>query len=351
MHEIIDKFDKLIVFFIVYTIIFFVFFSTLNYTLPFVLALLFALILRKPTEFLIRKLKVNSSLASLISTITLFTIITILLSWGVTILMQEAIQLGKNTQLYISKNSTTIYDSLDNFKQYYTNLDPNIISTLEKNFSSYITKLSNITVQVTGKIVSTLISFLAAIPYILMVVLFTLLTTYFFTKDMTSCKNKLLNILSDHKTNKISYVFSETKRMLGNYLLSYLLIIGLTFLETLIVFLVFKVKYAVMLSIICAVADILPILGIGAIYIPLAIIYFFFIKNYIAAFGIIISYVLVSVIRQIIEPKIVSSSLGIHPVAVLAALFIGLKANGLSGIVFCIFLVVFYNIFKKVDIL
>jgi sporulation integral membrane protein YtvI len=351
MHEIMDKFDKLILFFIVYTIIFFVFFSTLNYTLPFVLALVFALILRKPTEFLIRKLKVNSSLASLISTITLFTIITILLSWGVTILMQEAIQLGKNTQLYISKNSTTIYDSLDNFKKYYANLDPNIISTLEKNFSSYITKLSNITVQVTGRIVSTLISLLAAIPYILMVVLFTLLTTYFFTKDMTSCKNKLLNILSDHKTNKISYVFSETKRMLGNYLLSYLLIICLTFLETLIVFLVFKVKYAVMLSIICAVADILPILGIGAIYIPLAIIYFFFIKNYIAAFGIVISYVLVSVIRQIVEPKIVSSSLGIHPVAVLAALFIGLKANGLSGIVFCIFLVVFYNIFKKVDIL
>ncbi len=114
---------------------------------------------------------------------------------------------------------------------------------------------------------------------------------------------------------------------------------------------VFKVKYAVILSIICAIADLLPILGIGTIYIPLAIIYFFFIKNYIAAFGIIISYVLVSIIRQIIEPKIVSSSLGIHPVAVLAALFIGLKANGLSGIVFCIFLVVFYNIFKKVDIL
>lgn len=350
MDEIIDKFDKVILFFIVYAILFFVFFSTLNYTLPFVLALIFALILRKPTEFLIKKLKINSSLASLISTIIFFAVITILISWGITILMQEAIQLGKSAQLYVSKNSTTIHDSLDNLKKYYDNLDPNIISTLEKNFSSYITKLSNITVQVTGKVVSILLSFLTAIPYILMVVLFTLLTTYFFTKDMTSSKNKLLGILP-HKTNKMSYVFSETKRMLGNYLLSYLLIIGVTFLETLIVFLVFKVKYAVILSIICAIADILPILGIGAIYIPLAIIYFFFIKNYIAAFGIVISYVLVSIVRQIIEPKIVSSSLGIHPVAVLAALFIGLKANGLSGIVFCMFLVVFYNIFKKVDIL
>lgn len=350
MDEILDKLDKLILFFTTYTMVFFVFFSTLNYTLPFVLALIFALILRKPTNFLIRKLKVNSSLASLISTIIFFAVITILISWGITILMQETIQLGKNTQVYISKNSTTISDSLNHFKEYYNNLDPNIISTLEKNFSSYVTKLSNITVQVTGKIVSTLISLLAAIPNILMVVLFTLLTTYFFTKDMTSSKNKLINIIPN-KANKMSYVFSETKRMLGNYLLSYLLIIGITFLETLIVFLVFKVKYAVILSIICAIADLLPILGIGTIYIPLAIIYFFFIKNYIAAFGIIISYVLVSIIRQIIEPKIVSSSLGIHPVAVLAALFIGLKANGLSGIVFCIFLVVFYNIFKKVDIL
>lgn len=350
MDELINKLDKLILFFIIYTMVFFIFFSTLNYTLPFVLALVFALILRKPTNFLIRKLKVNSSLASLISTLIFFTVITILISWGITILMQEAIQLGKNTQLYISKNSTTISDSLNNFKEYYNTLDPNIISTLEKNFSSYITKLSNITVQVTGKVVSTLIGILTAIPYILMVVLFTLLTTYFFTKDMTSSKDKLLNILP-HKTNKMLYILSETKHMLGNYLLSYLLIIGVTFLETLIVFLVFKVKYAVILSIICAIADLLPILGIGSIYIPLAIIYFFFIKNYIAAFGIIVSYVLVSVVRQIIEPKIVSSSLGIHPVAVLAALFIGLKAGGLSGIVFCIFLVVFYNIFKKVDIL
>jgi sporulation integral membrane protein YtvI len=351
MREMAEKFDKLFLFFVLYSLVFFIFFSTLNYTLPFVLALIFALMLRRPTEFLIKKFKFKSSSASLISTFVFFTIIIIIFSCGITVLTQEAIQLGKNTQLYLSKNPINIYPALDTLKRYYANLDPNIVNTLEKNFSSYITKLSNITVQITGKIVSTLISLLASIPYILMVVLFTLLTTYFFTRDITSSKNKLLNILPDHETHKISHIFSETKRMLGNYLLSYLLIIGITFLETLVVFLVFKVKYAGILSIICAAADLLPILGIGTIYIPLAIIYFFLLKNYITAFGIIISYILISIIRQIIEPKIVSSSLGIHPVAVLAALFIGLKANGISGIVFCMFLVVFYNIFRKVDIL
>ena len=351
MNEITEKLDRLFLFLVLYSFTFFIFFSTLNYTLPFVLALIFAVILKKPTEFLIKKFEIKSSSASLISTIIFFTIIIILFSCGITVLTQETIQLGKSTQSYLSKNSINIYPSLDTLKRYYANLDPNIINTIEKNFSSYITKLSNITVQITGKVVSSLINFLASIPYIVMVVLFTLLTTYFFTRDMTSSKNKLLNILSYHETDKISHIFSETKRMLGNYLLSYLLIIGITFLETLIVFLVFKVKYAGLLSVICAGADLLPILGIGTIYIPLAMIYFFFMKNYITAFGIIISYVLISIIRQIIEPKIVSSSLGIHPVAVLAALFIGLKADGISGIVFCMFLVVFYNIFRKVDIL
>lgn len=351
MHYFIDKIDKLLLFFIIYTIIFFVFFSTLNYTLPFVLALLCALLLKKPTQILCRKFKMKSSIASLITTFVFFTIIVLILALGITTLTEEAIHLGKNTQIYVSKNSDNIYIYFDNFKNYYTNLDPNIVNAIEKNFSTSITRLSNITVQLTGKIVATLIGILTAIPYILMVILFTLLTTYFFTKDMTSSKNKFLDIIPGNETNKLSFIYSETKRMLGNYLLSYLLIIGITFIETLIVFSIFKVKYAVILSVICAIADILPILGIGAIYIPLAIIYFFFIKSYVTAFGIIISYILVSIIRQIIEPKIVSSSLGIHPVAALAALFIGLKANGLSGIFFCMFLVVFYNILKKVDIL
>ncbi len=351
MDDLINKIDKIILFLIIYTIVFFIFFGTINYTLPFVLALLCALILKKPTKYIIQKFNLRTSSASLITTIIFFTIIILFLSFAIAILTGEAIQLGKNTQLYISKNSSNIYESFEKLQKYYQNLDPYIINAVEKNFANSITKISNMTVSVTGKIVSLLISVLASIPYIIMVVLFTLLTTYFFTKDIASAPKRILNILPESKANKVWYVYLETKRMLGNYLWSYMLIIGVTFIETIIVFLVFKVKYAIILSFICAIVDILPIFGIGIIYIPLAIIYSFLFQNYITAFGIIASYVLISIIRQIIEPKIVSSSLGINPVAVLAALFIGLKANGVSGMFFCIFLVVFYNIFKKVNII
>ncbi|WP_209703242.1 sporulation integral membrane protein YtvI [Clostridium algifaecis] len=351
MDELINKFNKLILFFIIYSALFITFFSTLNYTLPFVLALIFALILKKPTTYIYKKFKISPSIASLFTTIIFFVIILLIISFGIVNIAQEAVQLGKNTQLYISQNSDNILNSFERLQKYYNNLDPYIINALDKNFTSFITKTSNIAVLISGKIVSYVINFAATIPYIIMVILFTLLSTYFFTKNMINLKNKILEIIPFNKTDKFLSIYIESKKMLGNYLLSYLIIISITFVETFAVFLIFKIKYALILSIVSAIADILPILGIGTIYIPLSLIYLFIFKNYITASGLIISYIIVSIIRQIIEPKLVSSSLGIQPVAVLASLFIGLKVNGLIGVLFCMFLIVFYNILKKVDIL
>ncbi len=346
-----NKIDRIVLFFVLYTLIFLIFFNTIDYTLPFVLALICALILKKPTLLIIRKLKINNGIASLITTTIFFAVILIILSFGIVAITQEAIQLGKNVQSYISSNYNNLYDSIYKLQKYYNNLDPYIINTFEKNFTGFIDKASNLAVSFSGKLVSYLVNLITTIPYVLMVILFTLLTTYFFTKDMTSSNMNISRLLPDSKTVKLYKIYNESKKMIGNYLLSYMIIISITFIETLIVFLIFKIKYALILSIVCAIADILPIIGIGIIYIPLALIYLITTNNYVVCFGLIISYLIVSIIRQIIEPKIVSSSLGIHPVAVLASLFIGLKVNGLLGVIFCIFLVIFYNIFKKLDML
>lgn len=350
MDELVQKADKLFLFFLAYTIIFEVFFRTLNYTLPFVLALICAAILKRPTQYLMKRFRMKNSTASLITTILFFTIILSLMSWGLTVLTQEVFLLGKNAQAYISGNFPDLNLIFNKIQKYYRNLDPAISNSIKNNISSMFSKASSLTVSATGIIMKGILSFITSIPYIIMVILFTLLTTYFFTRDMSQHDNILGKLLVKEKSEKVTYIFSETKRMLINYMLSYMLIIGITFIETIIVFELFRIRYAILLSIICAVFDILPILGIGTIYIPLAIIYFLM-KNYLVAFGLIISYAVVSIVRQLIEPKIVSSSLGIHPVAVLAALFIGLKANGISGMFFCIFLVVFYNVFKKVNVL
>ena len=350
MENILIKFDKLSIFFVLYTIIFVIFFGTIGYTLPFVFALILALFLKIPTRYLMRKFKIKNTIASLFTTTIFFTIIIVLLSLIITTITSESIQLGKTIQSYFALNKDDIVSFFSNLQNYYKNLDPTIISNIEANITSYITKTLNIGMAASTKIFSQTLDFVSTIPYVLMVLLFTLLATYFFTKDLSSTNRKKLNLIAPKSEDRIRYIFDESKKMLKNYLLSYLLIITITFLETLVVFFIFKIKYALTLSLLCGLLDLLPIFGIGTIYLPLIIIYYIS-NNYIVALGLFISYVLITIIRQIIEPKIVSSSLGIHPVAVLASIFIGLKANGILGMLFCMFLLVFYNILRKVKVL
>lgn len=350
LEKILDKLDRIVIFVIIYSILFITFFNTLKYTLPFVLALIFAFILQKPTNFLIKRFNLKSSIASLITTSVFSAIIILFLIWGINTITNEIILLTKNIQMYLSQNTSRITYSISDLQKYYKNLDPAIISTINTNVSNFSTKTLSTTLNISGKIMSIILVSISYIPYIAMVIIFTLISTYFFTKDFSSAKNKFIEIIPPNKTERILYVIESIKKMLGNYLLSYVIIIGITFIETIIAYLVLGVNYAILLSIITAICDILPIIGIGVIYLPLAVIYLFS-GNYFTAFGLIIAYTLIAVIRQIIEPKIVSSTLGIHPVAALAALFIGLEVNGVSGIFFLMFLILFYNILKSVDAL
>lgn len=350
MDEILQKLDKYVLYFLIYTLVFVLFFNTLSYTLPFVLAFIFAYFLQKPTKFLINKFKLKNSIASLITTLLFFALIIFLLSMGIATITSEVIALAKNTQVYILKNSGNIYKFFNDLQNNFNDLDPSIIKAVQDYFLNSLSKIGSVTFNLTGKVISYIITFVTTIPYVVMVILFTLLATYFFTKDLSSVKNKFFSSFSKNRSLRLSFIFSESRKMLINYIFSYALILFITFSESLIGFLFFKVKYAVLLSLVAAFVDILPVLGIGATYFPLAL-YYYFSHNYFTAVGILIMYLIVFLVRQIIEPRIVSSSLGVHPVAILAAIFIGLKANGFAGMFYCVFLVVFFIIFKKVDVL
>ena len=354
MELLFQKLNRLSIFFLIYSIIFFIFFNTLSYTLPFVLAIIFALLLKRPTLFLIKKFKFSYSLSSLIVTFIFFTVILLILTFSITTLSSEVYQLTKILSDYFSSNKQIPYtyfdDLISKIQKYYANLDPYIINSIQDSFKTAMLKLANLTANAGVKVINFIIAFASSIPYLLMVIVFTLIATYFFTKDFSSYGSSFLENYVPEKTEKILYIYTETKKMLLGYLVSYLIIIFITFMVTLIGFTILGVKYTLVLSLVCAIFDFLPILGVATIYLPLSIIYLVG-GYYFTGFGLIILYALVFIVRQIVEPKIVSSSLGIHPVSALAAIFIGLKANGLSGMFFCMFLIVFYNIFKKVNVL
>lgn len=352
MEKTLEKMDKVFFFFIIYTLVFFIFFKTLAYTLPFVLAFLFAFFLRRPTRFLMRKFKLSASLSSLITSVVFYTVLFLTLTLLIVSIISEISTFIQKITLYVNSQNISLEDTFAQLQKYYSNLHPSITAAIEKNLSNITTKIGTIVTGLLNWVISFITSLATSIPYLAMLFIFTLTSTYFFTKDISSSHNS--QIVSNHfskNSTRILYIFNESKKMIFNYVKSYLIVIGITFLVTLIGFIVFGVDYAFILSLLCAILDLLPVVGMAMVYIPLIFVYGFIQGNIFKAVALGVLYLIVLVVRQIIEPKIVSSTLDIHPVAVLASFFIGLKMAGFTGMIYCLFLVVFYNIFKKVEVL
>jgi predicted PurR-regulated permease PerM len=94
---------------------------------------------------------------------------------------------------------------------------------------------------------------------------------------------------------------------------------------------VLGIDYAFVLAILIAFVDFLPVFGTGAVLVPWGII-LLLMKNYFLGVGIIIIFVLMTIIRQIIEPKIVGKSLGVPPLMTLAAMYTGFSLCGFGGL-------------------
>lgn len=350
-----NKIDRLLIFFIAYTLTFFIFFETIKFTMPFILAFIFALILKYPSKLLINKLNFKPWLAALITTLVFFGILIFLIILIFTALTNEILGLKDYLQKIISDSSSGVTNLITHYQSYIfdfnIDLDPSIMETIRTNLTQSITKLINNLINFSTSVLQGTITLISYIPYLVMVIIFTLVTTYFITKLICTDNSKtyFLSILPKNNT-KLLIALSQCKKMVGNYLLAYLLIIFIGFIITITGFTIFKIKYALVLSLICAFLDLLPLIGIPLIYFPLATINLIS-GDYFTGFGILILYAIVFVTRQIIEPKIMSSSLGINPLAVLVSLFIGLEAGGIPGVIFCMFLVISYNILKKVEIL
>ena len=174
------------------------------------------------------------------------------------------------------------------------------------------------------------------IPSILIGVVIGIIAWIFFTKDYNYVVRFIQKQLPEGKKNilfEIKQVFSKTVLKMAK---AYGLIMLITFFELFLGFTVLsllgimKNNYFVFIAALIAVFDIMPIAGSGGILIPWSMIALIM-GNYKQALGIILIYIIISVVRQYIEPKIVGDTLGVHPLVTLMGLYFGLKLFGFLG--------------------
>ena len=209
-------------------------------------------------------------------------------------------------------------------------LDPALIRAIEMILESLASSLKSLLSTVSGMAVNLVSGVAKGIPSLILSLLAMIFSTVFVVSDY----ERIATFAGEHTPQNVKNILHKLRSYLTDTLFvvirSYALIMLLTFTELSILFTIFGIENAVLKAAIIAVLDILPILGTGGIMIPWAVISLAvgYTKLGIQLFAI---YGIVTVIRNYVEPKIVGTQLGLHPIITLVSMFIGLRLFGFWG--------------------
>jgi len=345
-RDFLHKLKSNILFFIIYSIVFILIFKTFKYIAPFFIATIIALIINPISQKLKQKFRIDKGLSTLILSVIGVAIVITLIS----ILAVESTKQLMHLLDSINTNSVELNTVIADLSQRANNYIAYLENIANVDVQELISKYSGTLINFIKNLISNTISIASSIPYIAMFVITLFVATYFIAKDIDKYEQSFYNAFSANTRHKVINVKKEVGKSIIGYIRAYTIIMGITFIITFICFEVFKVPYAMPLSIIAALLDLVPFLGIITIYLPF-ILYYWIVEKYISAISIAVVFILLSLLRQIIEPKLVSVNIGLSPLVTLAAIFIGVQVRGIIGIVFCLGLAIMHNILNKVEIL
>lgn len=137
------------------------------------------------------------------------------------------------------------------------------------------------------------------------------------------------------KTFKTAYAFLQGNvfKAIGSYLKAQLILISITFVIVLVGLFILRTGNEITMALICAVFDVLPLLGVTTILVPW-IIYLFIVGNTSLAIGLIVLLVIVLIVRQLLEPKITGNSIGVSSAfLMLSFVILSTSAFGMAGLI------------------
>lgn len=172
----------------------------------------------------------------------------------------------------------------------------------------------------------------ASLPALLTDVLVTFLVAFFLSRDRRAVGRFLLGLLPAGIRAQVREVKDRVWAAAMGWAKAQVLLVTLTATFSTAGLLALGADYAVLAGLLVGVADILPLVGPALIYIPW--VAFQFLTGHTAmGLKILALYAVVAGIRQFLEPKLVAEQTGLHPLATLAALYLGFKAFGAVGFV------------------
>lgn len=304
-----------------------------KFFLPFIIGWLISALANPAVKFC-EKIKFKRKASSAVM-IVLILAVVILIVYGIAVfLINQGIGLVESLPEKWSAIQSAMdgvgngFDKLTkNFPKELREPIQNLGATIKVALGNFVSGLGS-----NGNIAAGISTGIGSVANILIGIIMCVLSAYFFAVEHNTLIERLEHVLSGNVYAKVQAAYKGLKNAVGGYIKAQFIIEFWVYIITFIGLLILRVDYAVIIALGIAFMDFLPFFGAGIIMVPWSV--FLLVNgNYFVGIGMLITWGVGQLVRQLIQPKIVGDSVGLKPLPTLILLFIGYKIIGVLGMV------------------
>ncbi len=184
--------------------------------------------------------------------------------------------------------------------------------------------------DIAGRLAAAVGTVLRRLPGVLFFLVITVIACFYFSVEYETVSRTLTGLMPARMREAWPVWRERASSAAKGYLRAYFLLFLLTLAELTVGFFLLRIGYPFLLALLTALLDILPVLGVGIILLPFAL-FSLATGNVARGIGLLVLYVIITVVRQIAESHLVGKSLGLHPILMLVSFYVGLGIFGVAG--------------------
>ena len=332
------------------------FFKVLPYLtvllLPFIIGWIVSLVASPLVKFLKNKLKVPYMVGAIITVLLLLTLLALIVVTAVSLVSEASVYVINNWEGIVSGLSdyfASAYngliewsDSLPFDFMEMINMGPRALpsgrsgadgvsDSITKWGTETISSITRLLRPFAGNVATGTISIVKTLPEAIIFIVMLMLSTFFFTSRRGVYSEWYQKNAPENFRAKMHLVKTECFDALVGTIRAQLILTAITAVELFVGFLLLGIEDALLLALIIAIVDMLPILGVGTVLIPWGIINLLAGGGVYVSIGLIMLYIICLCVRNIVQPKVLGNAIGIDAVASLISIWVGYKLYGFIG--------------------
>ncbi len=330
-----EKKRTFIVNIVFYGLIFLVVWAVCKFVLPvlipFIIAFVISSLIRIPVKRLYGASETKNRIISIVTCVVFYAIVfSILGVVGVKVYHTISDFLFSIPSIYQNDIVPALNTVLDLAEQTLASMDEQVADEIIGISHEYVNNIGEYIKTFSVNAIKLISGSLSEIPAFIIKLVIMIISTFFCMIDYNKILVFFIDCIPAGKESAVMNLARYFKNTIFIYLKSYSLLFLLTYAELTIGFTLFGIPYAPLIALLVAIFDILPILGVGGILLPWAVI-LVIMRNIPMAIGMLILYLIITFIRNTVEPKLVGEQIGLHPLATLIFMYLGLKFLGFLG--------------------